>query len=130
MAEEPAKENIFVDAGTPILEGRDGYYQAYLIHRTQIGKLIGEENGVADSRLYFLTRLVISGITDKAERDKLLDQLSENITERINEAGGPAIAAANKRVCQNEACLDILGEISTWYDKFVGITSKNLIDIV
>lgn len=133
--EQPQKTPTVIESGAPMMEGRDGYFLNYLRAREQVGIYITQAQRFdhTDPRIEVMARFLISGITDKAERDKLLTSLETEFKaqlQKFKEEQKHDADNQDRAKLRNNACLLVLGEVSTWYDNFVGITMKNAWEMV
>jgi len=130
-ADESIEKRYLIDAGIPALEGKEGYYATYLSIKLQLARWLGGETGYAttDPRIYLYTELLISHITDEAERTRLRAKIEAEETRLLKDTKGEA-SSEERALARREACFIVQGDISTWYDKFVGVTSKNVIEMV
>ena len=117
----------------PLLEGREGYYQVYLILRSQIGKMLTSDISIQSNRLAVgmerITRYAISGICDITEQKRLftlLDSEKEVWDKKIPEADRSADAIDKAHV---KACMAVLAEVSAFYDRFVGVSTMNVLGL-
>lgn len=130
-SESIEQQTFLVDAGVPELEGKEGYYATYLSIKLQLARWLASEAGYAntDPRISLYTALLISHITDGEERERLRKKLVEEEERMLN--GNKGMPSSEERaIARRDACFIIMGDISSWYDKFVGVTSKNVIELV
>jgi len=123
-----------IDAGVPELEGREGYFATYLSMKLHLARWLGTETGPGstDPRVFLFTQLMVSHITDPEERARLDAKIWTEQARLMKVLAPNDKVASNevKTIALRDACFVVQGDISTWYDKFVGVTSRNVIELV
>ena len=131
MADQvPPKKGMLIDAGVPEMEGRDGYYATYLSMKLHLATWLSSPDGgsITDQRVFLFTELLISHITDGEERERLRKLLKEKEIEFLEGQKDPS--NEDRSLAKREACFFVQGQVTSWFDKFVGVTSKNVIELV
>jgi len=114
-----------LDLGIPTRGAKEGYLGLYFASRQQLGVVIGNLQGVSDRRLEVFTRFMISGVTDREVRDKMRTRLNELLKE-----AGDRQDAEDRARAAIAAYMEVLGEVTEWYDDFLGITHRLVIGTV
>lgn len=106
---------------------KDGYLQLFFVSRQQMGRIISDENtGVTDHRIVTYTKYLISSITDDEIRFTIMKKYKENLAE------------IKQRPIDNQAkfgeivdvSMEILGDVTAFYDEFLGITHRLKLGVV
>lgn len=108
------------DLGVPQKGAKEGYLQTFFNNRMQIAHTIMQMQGVTDFRIEVMTMFVISGITDAKKRKAITDEL-ENDLEAIKSGGGD-MDERGRRILMR--CMKAMGDVSSWFDEFMGITHR------
>jgi hypothetical protein len=108
------------DLGIPQYEGKDGYYANYLRARDAFGTLLLQSESPTDLRVMNFVDYIISGITDETYREELWKEIDEGL-KKITGKDNLEVARL-----QRKFLIRTLGKVSTWYDRFVGVTVKNV----
>jgi hypothetical protein len=119
MSEDSDEQIITLDK--PQRGAKDGYLQLFFVSRQQMGRIISDESGGAtDFRIVTYTKYLISSITD--------DTIRETVRKKYNDKLGE-IKVKNLDNQQRfdetvEASMEILGDVTAFYDEFLGITHR------
>ena len=112
-------DNIMLDK--PERGSKDGYLQTFNNMRMQFGKIIVESNGVSDHRIRLYTLSAISTVTDDNLRKTMFDYFQQEI-EKINKLD-IGVDERNQRIA--DFCVgEMWGQITSFYDQFLGITHR------
>jgi hypothetical protein len=104
--------------GTPKRGAKEGYLMLFFSSRASLGNIIAQMEDATDPRLLMFTKFLISSITDDDIRDDVWKKLDANIKE-IDRGDGTNEEKAKKR---NDVCMEILGDVTAFYDEFMGIS--------
>ncbi len=100
---------------------KDGYLQTYFNMKSQMGKIIMDSNGIGDHRIRLFVLNEISSITDDTTREKLINILNEKI-KSIKDQNLDA-AVENQMIA--DFCVgEMQGQVTAFYDEFLGITHR------
>lgn len=119
MSEDSDEQIITLDK--PQRGAKDGYLQLFFVSRQQMGRIISDESGGAtDFRIVTYTKYLISSITD--------DTIRETVRKKYNDKLGE-IKVKNLDNQQRfdetvEVSMEILGDVTAFYDEFLGITHR------
>lgn len=119
MSEDSEEQIITLDK--PQRGAKDGYLQLFFVSRQQMGRIISDESGGAtDFRIVTYTKYLISSITD--------DTIRETVRKKYNDKLGE-IKVKNLDNQQRfdetvEVSMEILGDVTAFYDEFLGITHR------
>jgi hypothetical protein len=108
------------EINSPQRGSKDGYLQLFFLARQQLGRIIEQTSGLTDQRILMYTKHMISSITDDELREKAWDDLYENM-KRIEEEGGTPEQKSAKIF---DYCMELQGDITAFYDQFLGITHR------
>lgn len=117
-----------IDLGAPWRGAKEGYLQNYFITRQNFGSMLLSISSYADPRIPLMTDFLISAITDDTTRIAASELKRERYRDYINEMDDPS--EEDKAQCLARACMDTLGDITAWYDEFLGITNKQTFDVI
>lgn len=119
---------VEIDLGAPWRGAKEGYLQNYFITRQNFGTMLLSITSYADPRIPLMTDFLISAITDDTTRKAASELRRERYNEYIHEMEDPS--EEEKAQCLAKACMDTLGDITAWYDEFLGITNKQTFDVI
>ncbi|RPJ53952.1 MAG: hypothetical protein EHJ95_01195 [Methanobacteriota archaeon] len=118
MGDVPAVEEF--DLGVPQKGAKEGYLQTFFNNRMQIAHTIMQMQGVTDFRIEVMTMFIISGITDEAKRNEIVAELEKDLDAIKNGPGD--MDEKGRRILMR--CMKAMGDVSSWFDAFMGITHR------
>jgi hypothetical protein len=125
MADDTDEQIITLDK--PQRGAKDGYLQLFFVSRQQMGRIISDENaGVTDPRLVTYTKYLISSITD----DKIRYNVMKKYKDLLEEIKGEGIGNEEKFDKIVDVSMEVLGDVTAFYDEFLGITHRLKIGVV
>ena len=104
--------------GTPKRGAKEGYLMLFFSARASLGNIIAQMEDATDPRFLMFTKFLISSITDDDIRDVIWKKLEKKLQE-IDAGAGTNEDKAKKR---NDFCMEILGDVTAFYDEFMGIS--------
>jgi len=114
------QENM-IELDRPTRGAKDGYLQLFFISRQQLGRIISDPDGaVTDQRIITYTKFLISSITD----DDIRDQVKEMYAEKIQAIKAEKLDNETRHEKMVDATMDVLGDVTAFYDEFLGITHR------
>jgi len=108
------------EMNTPQRGSKEGYLQLFFISRQQFGRIIENSTSFTDERVIMYTRFMISSITDDDLRAEAEDNLDKDL-EEIDKMEGSNEAKSKLRF---KVCMYMLGDITAFYDQFLGVTHR------
>lgn len=100
---------------------KDGYLQLFFVSRQQMGRIIADDNiSTTDDRIVIYTKYLISSITD----DTIRFNVMKKYTTKLNEIKEKQIDNQLKYDEIIDASMDVLGDVTAFYDEFLGITHR------
>ena len=105
----------------PQKEGKAGYLTSFLIARNEIIHIIKSIQGKYDARLIYAVKVLIGFVDEDAYRRELYKRFNDRIRE-INETRDTT-AEAKAEAIMDEATF-IIGEITSYFDRVVGLSHK------
>ena len=125
MAGETDEQIITLDK--PQRGAKDGYLQLFFVSRQQMGRIISDENtGVTDHRIVTYTKYLISSITDDEIRFTIMKKYKDGLLEIKHKP-------ENNEVKFGEVVdlsMEVLGDVTAFYDEFLGITHRLKLGVV
>lgn len=119
MSDDTDEQIITLDK--PQRGAKDGYLQLFFVSRQQMGRIISDENNSAtDFRIVTYTKYMISSITDDTIRYNVKKKY-EDLLNAIKDEHLDNQAQFDKIV---DASMEILGDVTAFYDEFMGITHR------
>lgn len=117
----------------PQREGKEGYIGMYFSLFLRMGEIIASSNFKDTTiRIEILTRFLISLIPNESIRAETSKKLKEKIEVRIKES-----KEENKDLTEEEignirllACIEVIGEVSDFIDKHIGVSRENRVGVV
>lgn len=121
--------------GTPIWEGRDGFFGSYLHFIQTVYNTLASPENFENSKacVIAMIRVQIAAIPDEKTREKIYNAISDDIEAAWREEGRitgkkDRNDVTKQRNFSYSAHVDIgIGMISAWYDGAVGIITRNSI---
>ncbi len=110
-----------IDLGAPLRGGKDGYLQHFFITRQNFSQLLTSIPSIRDPRISLFTDFMISSVTDEDTREELYGKKQQYYDELI-EALDDHPTEDEKALCLAQACMKVLGDITSWFDDFLAIT--------
>jgi len=117
-----------IDLGSSWKGSKDGYIQNYFQARQSYSQILSQVTSYADPRINLMTEFIISSITDDHVRYEMYELKKKLHAERIRELDDPT--ETEKAEALASVCLYMLGEITSWYDEFLGITNSQTYDVI
>lgn len=105
---------------------KDGYLQLFFINRKQFLEFLINENGDDGERVITLTRYMISAVTD----DQIRDNLKQKLDKEIAEIQKRSMDNAAKHRELIKVAMDIQGDITAFFDEFLGVTHRLRVGMV
>lgn len=109
-----------VDIGLPKKSAKDGYLANYFITKQHLASAIHEFKGPSDPRLRLYTYQLISDIVDDDRRRAIYSRFTKMVANTLNNSSLDGDEKSWKIV---EAVFITLGDISAFYDEFLGVTT-------
>jgi len=109
-----------VDVGLPKKSAKDGYLANYFITKQHLASAIQEFRGPSDPRLRLFTYLLISDIVDDERRRAIYARFTKMVANTLKNSSLDGDEKSWKVV---EAVVITLGDISSFYDEFLGVTT-------
>lgn len=128
----------------PQREGKEGYLGTFFSLYLRMASVLSEQGfSPTDGRAKYLTYLIISLIPNenkqhpKDETYKRREILRQRLKDRIKELTDEYIKYNNNTPGNTEAgqieltaCLEVIGEVSDFMDKYLGVSTRNKIGFV
>lgn len=111
-----------IDLGAPLRGGKDGYLQSYFMARQIFAQMLATTGTIKDPRISIYTDFLISMITDREDREQIYAQKSQYFKENLNGLADPS--EDEKAQATAEACMKVLGDVTSWFDEFLAITHR------
>jgi hypothetical protein len=117
-----------INLNAPWRGAKDGYLQHYFITRENMSRILMNVTSYCDPRIPLMTEFFISGITDDKCRELLFSRKESKYQEYLEEISDPG--SDDLAYAMSKACLRVLGDITAWYDEFLGITNTQTFDVI
>ena len=125
MSDDGEEQIITLDK--PQRGAKDGYLQLFFVSRQQMGRIISDEyGGATDYRLVTYTKYMISSITDDTIRETVRKKYNDKLHE-IKQTSSDNQDRFDKTV---EASMEIMGDVTAFFDEFMGITHRLKVGVV
>lgn len=115
-----------IELASPLREGPQGYQQSRFQSIYTMGEIIKSLEHWNDIRVYAKTMHDISTVTD----DDLRDAAFQHLDEYIKEEQDKAKTETEKGRALFRACMRIQGDITAFYDEYVGVTHRLAIGVI
>ena len=109
-----------VDIGLPRMTAKDGYLTNYFITKQHLAAAIQSFTGPSDPRLRLFTHLLISDIVDDERRRAIYARFTKMVANILK---NPDLDADDKSWKIVEAIMVTLGDISAYYDEYLGVST-------
>lgn len=109
-----------VDVGLPRKSAKDGYLANYFITKQHLASAIQDSKGPSDPRLRLFTYLLISDIVDDERRRAIYARFTKMVANTLK---NPNLDGDEKSWKIVEEVVVTLGDISSFYDEFLGVTT-------
>ena len=109
-----------VDVGLPRKSAKDGYLASYFITKQHLAAAIQDSRGPSDPRLRLFTHLLISDIVDDERRREIYARFTKMVANILKEKDLDGDEKSWKIV---EAIMVTLGDISAFYDEYLGVST-------
>jgi hypothetical protein len=113
-----------IQLDVPLRGTNEGYLQTMLYHSVRLGNVVQDLREITDPRPYLMILLYISMVTDDVKRKELNESLRKLIEERASDPEMDSKVRAERRL---ECCFIILGEIWSWVDQSLALSTKNVV---
>jgi hypothetical protein len=121
MTEGEFSEGV-ITLDKPQRGAKDGYLQLFFVSRQQMGRIISDaEGGVTDNRIVTYTKYLISSITDDTIRKTVMTVYKERL-DAIKKQKDLGNEAKFEQIM--DVSMEILGDVTAFYDEFLGITHR------
>lgn len=116
-----ADDEQIITLDKPQRGAKDGYLQLFFISRQQMGRIISDEyGGATDYRIVTYTKYLISSITDDTIRANVMEKYKTTL-DKIKNKNIDNQAKFDEIV---DASMDVLGDVTAFYDEFLGVTHR------
>lgn len=109
-----------VDVGLPKKTAKEGYLTNYFITKQHLSSAIHEFKGPSDPRLRLYTYLLISDIVDDERRRAIYARFTKMIANILK---NKELDGEDKSWKIVEAVVVTLGDISSFYDEYLGVST-------
>lgn len=111
-----------IDLGAPMRGSKDGYLQHFFISRQIFNQKLATATSIRDPFISLNTDFIISSVTDESARADLHKKKKEYYNEIIKDLGTGDPSEEEKAQALAEACMKVLGDVTSWFDEFLAIT--------
>lgn len=115
---ENQQSTFNISLGIPKKGAKDGYLMLFFSARNELGNIINGWKDWTDPRIIIYTKFLITGITDDEIRAKVMLKLNDKLKE-IEEKKLSNDKASKENI---DACVEVLGDITAFYDEYLGIS--------
>lgn len=111
-------QSFELNIGTPQRGAKEGYLMLFFSARAALGNIIAQMEDPTDPRLLTFTKFLITSITDDDIRDEILEMLNT----KLKEIDASSLTNEEKAQKRNDTCMETLGDVTAFYDEFLGIS--------
>jgi hypothetical protein len=113
-----APQTSSINLGISKRGSKDGYLMLFFQSRSDLGNIIQQWTDWTDPRIMIYTKFLITSITDDEIRGNIMKKLNTRLKE-IDD-----LKVSNDKSSKEiiEACIDVLGDVTAFYDEFLGIS--------
>jgi hypothetical protein len=112
------QQSTDITLGIPKRGAKEGYLMLFFSARAALGNIIAQMEDPTDPRFLMFTKFLISSITDDDIRDDVMKKLQTEL-KKVDTSGGTNEEKAHKR---NDVCMEILGDVTAFYDEYLGVS--------
>ena len=118
----------------PQREGKEGFIGTFFTLYLNMSSILRSPEFIKEPmRVYYLTKLIIASVPGKKNRDEIKKALNERIDsmkkQRLQKSDVPLTEEENNHILI-DASLDVLGDVSDFIDKHVGVSRENKLGFV
>jgi len=111
-----------IDLGAPMRGSKDGYLQHFFISRQIFMQKLATATSIRDPFISLNTGYLISSVTDADAREDLYKKKREYYEQKLQELNSDDPSEEEKAQALAEACMMVLGDVTSWFDEFLAIT--------
>jgi len=123
MGEDKINETIELDL--PKIRTKEIWLQLQFNLYLKLANIIDSMDDETDSRLWYITTLIINTVPSEEQRTGLLDQRRERTEELLKEYDNPD--NKDRAVARNKACMEVVGGITSYLDQSIGLEEKMVV---
>lgn len=93
----------------------------------KLANVIDGMTGESDPRPWLITTLIINTIPNADRREAIIQERDDKTTELLAEIEDPG--NEDRAAARNQACLSIIGSVTSYLDQSIGLEERNIVGL-